>query len=326
MSASPCRSFSGVSPSPAAIYQSLKRRRERLENELGEARLAAKGRRAGASEPAINADMLGNIEEYGQEEIDELEDLISTGATTAETVEQLALEVETLKGLETMALGVLRSGVDTKWSQLNRILDDDLMIDAAGNRRKLIIFTEPKDTLHYLLDKVRARLGNPEAVEVIHGGVSREERRKVVERFMQDRDMLVLIANDAAGEGVNLQRGHLMVNYDLPWNPNKIEQRFGRIHRIGQTEVCHLWNLVAADTREGEFTRGCSRNWKLRARRWAAVSMTCSANCSTAWRSRICCSRRSSMASRRTSRRASSSRSMARSTRRTCSNCCAAAP
>jgi hypothetical protein len=157
-----------------------------------------------------------------------------------------------LKGLETMALGVLRSGQDTKWTQLNRILDDDLMIDGDGNRRKLIIFTEPKDTLHYLLDKVRARIGKPDAVEVIHGGVTREERRKVVERFMQDRDMLVLIANDAAGEGVNLQRGHLMVNYDLPWNPNKIEQRFGRIHRIGQTEVCHLWNLVAADTREGE--------------------------------------------------------------------------
>lgn len=241
-----------LASSPAAIYQSLKRRRERLENELGEARLAAKGRRSGIGEPTVNVDMLRNIEEYGQEEIDELEDLISTGATTAETVEQLALEVETLKGLESMALGVLRSGVDTKWSQLNRILDDELMVDAAGNRRKLIIFTEPKDTLHYLLDKVRARLGNPEAVDVIHGGVSREERRKVVERFMQDKDLVVLIANDAAGEGVNLQRGHLMVNYDLPWNPNKIEQRFGRIHRIGQTEVCHLWNLVAADTREGE--------------------------------------------------------------------------
>ncbi|EPR17102.1 RNA helicase [Sphingobium indicum IP26] len=241
-----------LASSPAAIYQSLKRRRERLENELGEARLAARGRRSGIGEPTVNVDMLRNIEEYGQEEIDELEDLISTGATTAETVEQLALEVETLKGLESMALGVLRSGVDTKWSQLNRILDDELMIDAAGNRRKLIIFTEPKDTLHYLLDKVRARLGNPEAVDVIHGGVSREERRKVVERFMQDKDLVVLIANDAAGEGVNLQRGHLMVNYDLPWNPNKIEQRFGRIHRIGQTEVCHLWNLVAADTREGE--------------------------------------------------------------------------
>jgi superfamily II DNA or RNA helicase len=241
-----------LASSPAAIYQSLKRRRERLEAELGEARLAAKGRRFGIVEPAINAEVLGNIEEFGQDEIDELEDLISTGATTAETVEQLAMEVDTLKGLESMALGVLRSGVDTKWTQLNRILDDDLMVDAAGNRRKLIIFTEPKDTLHYLVDKVRARLGNTEAVDVIHGGVSREERRKVIERFMQDKDLLVLIANDAAGEGVNLQRGHLMVNYDLPWNPNKIEQRFGRIHRIGQTEVCHLWNLVAADTREGE--------------------------------------------------------------------------
>lgn len=241
-----------LASSPAAIYQSLKRRRERLEAELGEARLASLGRRPDFTVAKVNPDMLGNIDEYGQDEIDELEDLISTGATTAETVEQLALEVETLKALETMGLGVLRSGVDTKWSQLNRILDDDLMVDSAGNRRKLIIFTEPKDTLNYLLDKVRARIGNAAAVDVIHGGVSREERRKVVERFMQDKDLLVLIANDAAGEGVNLQRGHLMVNYDLPWNPNKIEQRFGRIHRIGQTEVCHLWNLVAADTREGE--------------------------------------------------------------------------
>ena len=122
----------------------------------------------------------------------------------------------------------------------------------TANRRKLIIFTEAKDTLHYLADKIRTRLGKPENVDVIHGGVTRGERRKVINRFMQDRNLMVLVANDAAGEGVNLQRGHLMVNYDLPWNPNKIEQRFGRIHRIGQTEVCHLWNLVAADTREGE--------------------------------------------------------------------------
>lgn len=241
-----------LASSPAAIYQSLKRRRERLEAELAEARLARKGGGADFQEPSVPDEVLKNIDEYGQDEVDELEDLISTGATTAETVEQLEIEVQTLKGLEIMALDVLRSGKDTKWTQLDRILDDELMVDSDGNRRKLIIFTEPKDTLHYLLEKVRARLGKPGAVEVIHGGVTREERRKVVERFMQDRDMLVLIANDAAGEGVNLQRGHLMVNYDLPWNPNKIEQRFGRIHRIGQTEVCHLWNLVAADTREGE--------------------------------------------------------------------------
>jgi superfamily II DNA or RNA helicase len=241
-----------LASSPAAIYQSLKRRRERLENELAEARLITRGQRPHFEVPNISAERITDIEEYGQDEVDEIEDIIATGATTAQTVEQLALEVDTLKSLEHMALAVLRSGKDTKWTQLNEILDDDLMVDSEGNRRKLIIFTEPKDTLFYLADKIRGRLGNSEAVEVIHGGVSREERRKVIERFMQDKNLLVLVANDAAGEGVNLQRGHLMVNYDLPWNPNKIEQRFGRIHRIGQTEVCHLWNLVAADTREGE--------------------------------------------------------------------------
>ena len=117
--------------------------------------------------------------------------------------------------------------------------------------RKIIIFTEHRDTLEYLADRIRGLLGRHDAVVTIHGGVRREERRKIMELFTQDVDTRVLVATDAAGEGLNLQRAHLMVNYDLPWNPNRIEQRFGRIHRIGQTEVCHLWNLVAADTREG---------------------------------------------------------------------------
>src|SRR5437016_12169593 len=82
--------------------------------------------------------------------------------------------------------------------------------------------------------------------------MSREERTHAQESFTQDKQVQVLIATDAAGEGINLQRAHLMVNYDLPWNPNRLEQRFGRVHRIGQTEVCHLWNLIAANTREGE--------------------------------------------------------------------------
>src|SRR5438067_12263117 len=82
--------------------------------------------------------------------------------------------------------------------------------------------------------------------------MGREERLKAQESFRHDPDVQVLLATDAAGEGINLQRAHLMVNYDLPWNPNRLEQRFGRIHRIGQKEVCHLWNLVAALTREGE--------------------------------------------------------------------------
>ncbi len=243
-----------LASSPAAIHQSLKRRRERLENELAEARLIARGKkpvRIGEG-GFLGGEQLENIDEFGEEEVEKFEEVISTSATTAETIEQLQMEVETLGGLERQASRVLRSGKDTKWLELSKILDDDLMADGDGNRRKLIIFTEAKDTLYYLADRIRAQLGKPESVDVIHGGVTREERRKVIKRFMQDRDLMVLVANDAAGEGVNLQRGHLMVNYDLPWNPNRIEQRFGRIHRIGQTEVCHLWNLVAADTREGE--------------------------------------------------------------------------
>src|SRR5439155_3136091 len=78
---------------------------------------------------------------------------------------------------------------------------------------------------------------------------------KAQDAFKYDPEVQVLLATDAAGEGINLQRAHLMVNYDLPWNPNRIEQRFGRIHRIGQTEVCHLWNLVADETREGDVYR-----------------------------------------------------------------------
>jgi len=126
----------------------------------------------------------------------------------------------------------------------------------TGLRRKVLIFTEPKDTLEYLHAKIIARVGDPAAVVVIHGGVPREARRAAIAAFNSDPTVRVMIANDAAGEGVNLQRGaHLMVNYDLPWNPNRLEQRFGRIHRIGQTEVCHLWNLCASNTREGEVYR-----------------------------------------------------------------------
>ena len=94
-------------------------------------------------------------------------------------------------------------------------------------------------------------LGDENAVVTIHCAMLRDDRRKVEARFKQDIDVRILIATDAAGEGINLQRAHLMVNYDLPWNPNRLEQRFGRIHRIGQTEVCHLWNLVSKETREG---------------------------------------------------------------------------
>jgi SNF2 family DNA or RNA helicase len=121
--------------------------------------------------------------------------------------------------------------------------------------QKLVLFTEHRDTLNYLEGRITTLLGRTEAVVMIHGGMGREERLKAQESFKHDPEVQVLLATDAAGEGINLQRAHLMVNYDLPWNPNRIEQRFGRIHRIGQTEVCHLWNLVADETREGDVYR-----------------------------------------------------------------------
>ena len=83
------------------------------------------------------------------------------------------------------------------------------------------------------------------------GAMLRDDRRKAEALFKQDVGVRVMVATDAAGEGINLQRAHLMINYDLPWNPNRLEQRFGRVHRIGQTEVCYLWNLVSNQTREG---------------------------------------------------------------------------
>ena len=126
------------------------------------------------------------------------------------------------------------------------------MKDAAGSRRKLIVFTEHRDTLDYLVERIGTFLGRPEAIVAIHGGLPRDQRRAAETAFKNDPAVVVLVATDAAGEGINLQRAHLMVNYDLPWNPNRIEQRFGRIHRIGQTEPCHLWNLVAHRTREGD--------------------------------------------------------------------------
>lgn len=246
-----------LASSPAAIHKSLQRRLERLETRLGEERLGRKAGDAKLSIAPVAALDPDDLEEAPGDEVEAAEEAVLDQATAALTVAELEAEIAILRDLAAQALAVRRSGNDTKWRELDSILDHELMFDPQTRaRRKIIIFTEPKDTLEYLAEKVRTRLGAPEAVVVIHGGVAREQRRAAIAAFNDDPAVRVLIANDAAGEGVNLQRGaHLMVNYDLPWNPNRLEQRFGRIHRIGQTEVCHLWNLVAADTREGEVYR-----------------------------------------------------------------------
>ena len=246
-----------LASSPEAIYQSLLRRRQRLERRMREERLTVAGAHAqtqlGLTEPIQSEDDLEDLDEISGSEQEAIFEELVDEATAARTIGELEVEIDILKGLETLAEAVRRSEQDRKWQELSRLLQDEAaMFDGQGARRKLIIFTEHRDTLNYLVQRIQTLLGRPEAVVSIHGGTGREERRAIQERFTQDREVLVLVATDAAGEGINLQRAHLMVNYDLPWNPNRIEQRFGRIHRIGQTEVCHLWNLVAKDTREGE--------------------------------------------------------------------------
>jgi SNF2 family DNA or RNA helicase len=245
-----------LASSPAAIYHSLRRRRERLDARLAEERVIARGGRLQKVDQlsSVLDDEDEELDERGGAELEEAEQEIADRATAAQTVPELEAELVVLRDLEKLADRLRKSGQDAKWRQLGEILDKPPMIDeATGQRRKLLIFTEPRDTLEYLASNIRQRIGKHEAVAVIHGGVPRDVRKANIAAFNDDPEVRVLVANDAAGEGVNLQRGaHLMVNYDLPWNPNRLEQRFGRIHRIGQTEVCHLWNLVAADTREGE--------------------------------------------------------------------------
>lgn len=240
-----------LASSPAAIYHSLKRRAAKLRRRVEEEKLRQRGESLyqefhGALAPDDIDDLTG-------EEAEILEEEIVDQATAAQTIQELEAEIFTLDHLEELARQLVHSDRDKKWEELRHLLQDTPeMRDANGRQRKIIIFTEHRDTLDYLAVKIRGLMGNDESVVMIHGGVMREDRRKVQELFRNDPDVRVLLATDAAGEGVNLQNANLMVNYDLPWNPNRLEQRFGRIHRIGQTEVCHLWNIVAAETREGD--------------------------------------------------------------------------
>jgi superfamily II DNA/RNA helicase len=263
-----------LASSPEAIYQSLHRRSERLQKRLRELEVLQRGAAAeaiAATTPTLDDEDVEDLEEAPDNEVEAIEEEILDQATAARTIDELKAEIATLGRLESLANAVRRSGEDRKWRELASLLGEifttaTIPTDARSEassipppkpspRQKLVIFTEHRDTLSYLETRVTTLLGRKDAVVVIHGGMGREDRMKAQESFRHDPEVQVLIATDAAGEGINLQRAHLMVNYDLPWNPNRIEQRFGRIHRIGQTEVCHLWNLVAEETREGDVYR-----------------------------------------------------------------------
>jgi len=242
-----------LASSPEAIYQSLKRRRARLEARIAE---LDKIQRTNAypvpEEIFLDEEQLQDLDDSPADELEDVEEHVLDSATAALTRAELQAEISTLEALEKLAYGLRHSGTDRKWEELAAIIqDEERMLDRDGNRRKLVIFTEHRDTLNYLLERISVLYGRHDMLVSIDGSVPRDKRRAVENRFLYDPDVYFLVATDAAGEGINLQRANLMINYDLPWNPNRLEQRFGRIHRIGQKEVCHLWNLVAGQTREG---------------------------------------------------------------------------
>lgn len=240
-----------LASSPEALLRTLQRRADGLRDQLARARheeraladlLALSLRVEGAEDP----------EDLSFEETVALEDDSASAATASRTPDELEAEIAVVDRLMSLAEQVRYSGTDRKWEALSGLLTSEDMFEADGSRRKIIIFTEHRDTLDYLEDRLTGLLRPGETLETIHGGHRRWERHAAEREFKANPNCVVLLATDAAGEGINLQVAHLMVNYDLPWNPNRLEQRFGRIHRIGQTRTCYQWNLVAADTREGD--------------------------------------------------------------------------
>jgi len=192
--------------------------------------------------PILDAEDIADLDDAPENEVEQAESQVVDQATAARSIAELRTELITLRAIEAQALAVRRSGQDTKWRELATLLGmlftqagianhaaepiaqygaRDIPPPAASKDQKLVIFTEHRDTLNYLADRIETLLGRKEAIVIIHGGTGREERLKVQELFRHDPEVKVLLATDAAGEGINLQRTHLMVNYDLPWNPNE---------------------------------------------------------------------------------------------------------
>src|SRR5712691_13938 len=183
-------------------------------------------------------------------ERDRLERLLEA-ITLAGNAEQVHEEIAELRHLAQQAHEVEEASTEAKLARLKDLLHTEGFFDDPEQR--LLLFTEFKDTLDYLVDRLQAwgfRVGT------IHGGMQPGSRddpgtRLFTEQQFRDGAIQVLVATEAAGEGINLQCCHILFNYDIPWNPNRLEQRMGRIHRYGQKKNCLIFNFVATNTIEG---------------------------------------------------------------------------
>jgi superfamily II DNA or RNA helicase len=234
-----------LASSTMAIYESIRRRLEKqheLLKELEELPPAQRSRRL--------AQMQGRLADVEQDEddLDDAErDRLADQSTSAATPDQLRTEIAALQDLLAQARRVRDHASDSKLAALKECLERAEFKELNNGRGKLLIFTEHRDTLNYLCDQLE-RWGYTTCQ--IHGGMNLHERKRAQEQFRIEKQ--ICVATEAAGEGINLQFCRLMINYDLPWNPTRLEQRLGRIHRIGQERDVHVFNFVAAESEEGQ--------------------------------------------------------------------------
>ncbi len=232
-----------LASSTRALRRSLENRVRRLEEAL------KKAQRIAPLAPQVVPD-IEELEEMEDAERERLEELLAA-ATLADSADEVHEEIAELQALATQAEGVEQAGCEAKLSRLNDLLHQEGFF--SDPQQRLLIFTEFKDTLDYLMETLHDwgfRVG------CIHGGMAPGSRddpgtRLFVEQQFREGDIQVLVATEAAGEGINLQCCHILFNYDIPWNPNRLEQRMGRIHRYGQQFDCLIFNFVATNTIEG---------------------------------------------------------------------------
>ncbi len=227
-----------MASSTYALLRSLERRKDRLENLLKEPELI--------KEIPTYID-IEEVDDYEEEKRWDQEKQWET-LSIAENREELEKEINTLKDLIEKAKEILIAECEVKLSELKEAIEEGFRkIRKMHGNEKILIFTESKDTLEYLVKRINSW---EYSVNFIHGGMKLEERVGAEKVFQHEKK--IMVATEAAGEGINLQFCHLMINYDIPWNPNRLEQRMGRIHRYGQQKDVYVFNLVAQDTREGQ--------------------------------------------------------------------------
>ncbi len=234
-----------LASSTRAIHESLARRLKKLQDLLEELEGLSPAQRA--KRLAQMQGRAGDVEQDEDDLDDAARDQLLDETTVAAELDQLRTEIAALKDLVARAARVREHAADSKLGALKDCLTKAEFHELTDGRGRLLLFTEHRDTLRHVREHLES--WGYSTCE-IHGGMNPHERKRAQEEFRTSRQ--ICVATEAAGEGINLQFCHLMINYDLPWNPTRLEQRLGRIHRIGQDRDCHVFNFVASASEDGQ--------------------------------------------------------------------------